>query len=156
MLVRPAAPARGTAQLHRNHGRLRRQPPGDRTHFRASYDVVSFGPWGVLDEFQYCTLNDSKHPMCNREPGHTTTKDSGTPLNLPPDTSYHITALASTDMTTGRFRAFATHIYVRGRIPYAKYWGFSSTFAVLRRGTREKKVIDESVPLPPEFLSQVH
>lgn len=77
-------------------------------------------------------------------------------MNMPADTTYHITALASANMTAGRFRAFAIHIYVRGDIPRAEYLTFSSTYAVIRRGTREKRVVDESVPLPLGLLSQVH
>lgn len=77
-------------------------------------------------------------------------------MNMPADTTYHITALASINMTAGRFRAFATHIYVRGNIPHAEYVSFSSTYAVIRRGTREKRVVDESVPLPLGLVSQVH
>lgn len=77
-------------------------------------------------------------------------------MNIPADTTYHITALASANMTSGRFRAFATHIYVRGDIPRAEYLSFSSTYAVIRRGTREKKVVDESKPLPPGLRSQVY
>jgi hypothetical protein len=76
-------------------------------------------------------------------------------MNLPADTTYHITALASANMTTGRFRAFATHIYVQGDIPRAKYSSYSSTYAVIRRGTREKRVVDDSEPLPLESLSLV-
>jgi hypothetical protein len=75
---------------------------------------------------------------------------------MPADTTYHITALASVDMTAGRFRAFATHIYIRGDIPRAEYLSFSSTYDVIRRGTREKKVVEESVPLPLGPVSQVH
>ena len=86
--------------------------------------------------------------MRHREPGHTTTRNPISPTNLPADTTYHITALASSNMTAGRFRAFATHIYVRGDIPRAQFSSFSSTYTVIRRGTREKKVVDESVPLP--------
>ena len=59
-------------------------------------------------------------------------------------------------MTVGRFRAFATHIYVRGNIPRAEFSSFSSTYSVIRRGAREKRVVDESVPLPLGVLSQVH
>ncbi|KAF9780553.1 hypothetical protein BJ322DRAFT_1083725 [Thelephora terrestris] len=79
------------------------------------------------------------------ELGHKTTKRPTT--FTPVDTAYHITALASPDMTGGRFRAFAVHIYVRGDIPRAKYTSFSSTYALLRRGNREKKVVDASKPL---------
>jgi len=92
---------------------------------------------------------------CRREPGHVTTGDSTCSMNMPVDKTYHITALASANMTTGRFRAFATHIYVRGDIPRAKYLCYSSTHAVIRRGTREKKVVDESEPLPLGLLSPV-
>lgn len=91
-----------------------------------------------------------------REPGHETTMNSPSPLNIPADTTYHITALASVDMTAGRFRAFATHIYVRGDIPRAEYLSFSSTYSVIRRGTREKKVVEESVPLSLALPLQVH
>ena len=90
-----------------------------------------------------------------REPGHTTTEDSTSTMNMPADTTYHITALASANMTAGRFRAFATHIYVRGDIPRAKFSSYSSTYAVIRRGSREKKVVDESEPLPLASLSRV-
>ena len=77
-------------------------------------------------------------------------------MNMPADTTYHITALASANMTTGRFRAFATHIYIRGDIPRAEYSSFSSTYTIIRRGTREKKVVDESKPLPVWLRSEVY
>jgi hypothetical protein len=77
-------------------------------------------------------------------------------MDMPADTTYHITALASANMTLGRFRAFAVHIYVRGDIPRVEYLSFSSRYIVIRRGMREKKVIDEAAPLPLELLSQVH
>jgi len=67
---------------------------------------------------------------------------------MPADTTYHITALASADMTVGRFRAFAAHIYVSGAIPRARYSCFSSTYIAIRRGSREKRVVDTSKPLP--------
>ena len=50
-------------------------------------------------------------------------------------------------MTVGRFRAYAVHIYLTGDIPRAKYSSFSSTYTVIRRGTREKKVVEGSKPL---------
>ena len=77
-------------------------------------------------------------------------------MNMPADTTYHITALASANMTAGRFRAFATHIYVRGDIPRARYLSYSSTYAVIRRGTREKTVVEESKHIPLGLLSQVY
>jgi len=77
-------------------------------------------------------------------------------MNMPADTTYHITALASANMTTGRFRAFAIHIYVRGDIPHAEYSSYSSTYNTIRRGTREKMIVDESKPLPLGLLSQVY
>jgi hypothetical protein len=76
-------------------------------------------------------------------------------MGMPADKTYHITALASPDMTSGRFRAFAVHVYVRGDIPRAEYSSYSSTYAVIRRGSREKRVVDESIPLLPESLAQV-
>ena len=76
-------------------------------------------------------------------------------MNMPIDTTYHITALASTNMTTGRFWAFAIHIYVRGDIPRARYLSYSSTYTMIRRGTREKTVVETSEPLPLGLDSRV-
>jgi hypothetical protein len=83
--------------------------------------------------------------MLYRELGHKTTKSSTSSARVDP--MYHITALASADMTGGRFRAFAAHIYISGDIPRAKYSSFSSTFNVTRRGNREKRVVEESKAL---------
>ena len=80
-----------------------------------------------------------------RELGHKTTKRSKS--STPVDKTYHITALVSPDMTVGRFRAFAVHIYISGEIPRAKYFTFSSTYTVIRRGNREKRVVDTSKAL---------
>ena len=80
-----------------------------------------------------------------RELGHKTSKNSTSSPHV--DRAYHITALASADMTVGRFRAFAVHIYVKGNIPRAEYASYSSTYAVMRRGTREKKVVSTSKAL---------
>ncbi|KAF9647008.1 hypothetical protein BDM02DRAFT_3130024 [Thelephora ganbajun] len=111
----------------------------------------------IMDDFGV-SLEQTGHTFQHLmmwEPGHTTTNNSTSSMNMPADTTYHITALASANMTTGRFRAFATHIYVRGDIPRAEYSSYSSTYAVIRRGTREKMVVDESEPLPLGLLSQV-
>ena len=89
-------------------------------------------------------LNTPCSALC-RELGHKSTKRPTS--STPADTNYHITALASPDMTVGRFRAFAIHIYISGDIPRAKYSSFSSTYTVLRRGNREKKVVDRSKAL---------
>ncbi|KAF9647608.1 hypothetical protein BDM02DRAFT_3261600 [Thelephora ganbajun] len=79
------------------------------------------------------------------ELGHKTTMGSTSSISV--DTTYHITVLVSPDMTVGRFRAFAVHIYISGRIPRAKYTSFSSTYSVIRRGSREKRVVDVSKTL---------
>jgi hypothetical protein len=87
--------------------------------------------------------------MRYRELGHKTAKNSTSSTRV--DTMYHITALASANMTGGRFRAFAAHIYVNGDIPRAKYSSFSSTFTVIRRGNREKRVVEESSLYPYQY-----
>ena len=80
-----------------------------------------------------------------RELGHITTEESTS--SAVADKAYHITVLVSVNMTVGRFHAFAAHIYVRGDIPRAKYDSFSSTFTVIKRGSKEKKVVDASTAI---------
>ena len=105
-----------------------------------------------LNHPRHSVLNTPCSVLC-RELVHKTSKRS--PSSILVDTNYHITALASPDMTVGRFRAFAIHIYISGDIPRAKYSSFSSTYTVFRRGKREKKVVDKSkalVLVPPSRI----
>ena len=98
-----------------------------------------------LNQPHYSVFKIPWSTLC-RELGHRTTKGP-TPF-APADKTYHITALASVNIMVGRFQAFAAHIYVSGAIPQAKYSRFSSTYTVIRWGSREKMVVDIAKPLP--------
>ena len=145
LLVRPSPRTGRVPKLRRDYGRLRRRPRKAWLQVPPSHDVVSPNCVSSRSSAPLSVLKSSRSVLC-RELGHKTTQASRSPV--PADTTYHITVLASTDMTVGRFRAFAAHIYVSGDIPRAKYSSFSSTYTVIRRGSREKKVVDVSKALP--------